>query len=86
ALQALDVDGAGFDIVFSDVVMPGMGGVDLARAIRERLPAMPVILTSGYSHVLAEDAEHGFPLLHKPYSAEKLSSALRATMRGLTIR
>jgi hypothetical protein len=38
-----------------------------------------VVLTSGYSHVLATDAHHGFPLLHKPYSVEELSHILRQT-------
>lgn len=66
-----------FDVVFSDVVMPGMSGLELARAIRGRHPAMPVILTSGYSHVLAEEGRHGFELLQKPYSVEQLSRVLR---------
>ena len=78
ALAVLEHDSA-FDLVFSDVVMPGMGGVELARAIRRRWPGLPVILTSGYSHVLATDARHGFPLLHKPYSVEELSHILRQT-------
>ncbi|WP_198351995.1 hybrid sensor histidine kinase/response regulator [Sphingomonas sp. MA1305] len=82
ALAALGANGAGYDVVFSDVVMPGMGGLELARTLRERWPALPVILASGYSHVLAEDADHGFPLLHKPYSAEQLSGALRAVLRS----
>jgi PAS domain S-box-containing protein len=77
ALKLLDKDGAAFDLVFSDVVMPGMGGVELGRLVRERHPGLPVVLTSGYSHVLAEDARHGFPLLHKPYSVEELSRVLR---------
>jgi CheY-like chemotaxis protein len=64
-------------VVFSDVVMPGMDGVELGRRLRERWPDLPVVLTSGYSHVLAEDARHGFPLLHKPYSVEDLSRVLR---------
>jgi YesN/AraC family two-component response regulator len=72
-----------FDIVFSDVVMPGVGGVELAKTIRTRWPAVSVILTSGYSHVLALDANHGFPLLHKPYSVEELSHILR---QGRSVR
>ena len=67
----------GFDVVFSDVVMPGMNGIDMAREIRHRHPCMPVVLASGYSHVLAEEGRHGFELLQKPYSAEQLSHALR---------
>jgi len=69
--------GATFDIVFSDVVMPGIGGVELARIVKARWPSTRVVLTSGYSHVLATDAHHGFPLLHKPYSVEELSHTLR---------
>ena len=77
ALDRLGMDGDGFDAVFSDVVMPGMGGIALAEALRSRLPHLPVVLASGYSHVLAEEGTHGFALLHKPYSAEQLSRMLR---------
>jgi len=38
---------------------------------------MPVVLTSGYSHVLAQHGTYGFELLHKPYSVEQLSRILR---------
>ena len=76
ALAKLDRDGTEFDLVFSDVVMPGMGGVALARELQKRLPLLPVVLTSGYSHVLAQESDHGFELLHKPYSAEQLGRIL----------
>ncbi len=82
ALDRLGADGDGFDAVFSDVVMPGMGGVALAEALRSRLPHLPVVLTSGYSHILAEEGSHGFELLHKPYSAEQLSHVLRRIGSG----
>lgn len=68
---------ADIDIVFSDVVMPGEGGVELGRRIRERWPKIDVVLTSGYSHVLVDDARHGFDLVHKPYSVEELARVLR---------
>jgi FixJ family two-component response regulator len=57
--------------------MPGMSGVELGQEIRRRWPNLRVILTSGYSHVLAKDGARGFDLLHKPYSVEGLSKALR---------
>jgi hypothetical protein len=41
-----------------------------------------VVLASGYSHVLAENGEHGFELLHKPYSADQLSRVLRRITTG----
>ena len=87
ALTRLGPDGDGFAVVFSDVVMPGMGGVALAQLLRERLPDLPIVLTSGYSHVLALEADHGFELLHKPYSAEQVGRILqRAIARSATSR
>ncbi len=77
ALVELAKDVSRFDIVFSDVVMPGMNGIELGKAIRADYPEMPVVLTSGYSNVLAQDGTHGFELLHKPYSVEQLSRVLR---------
>ncbi|MCJ2008057.1 ATP-binding protein [Methylobacterium sp. J-092] len=77
ALARLGTDGAGFRAVFSDVVMPGMGGIELAKALRLRIPALPVVLASGYSHVLAREDSHGFELLHKPYSAAQVGRVLR---------
>ncbi len=80
ALTALDEDGARFDAVFSDVVMPGMSGLDLGRHLREQRPGLPVILASGYSDMLASDSAHGFEVLKKPYSLEQLSQALRTAL------
>ncbi|MHC2103502.1 PAS domain-containing protein [Methylobacterium sp. CM6246] len=76
ALERLGRDGGGFEVVFSDVVMPGMGGLALAQELARRLPDLPVLLTSGYSHVLAQEGTHGFELLHKPYSADQLGRVL----------
>lgn len=79
ALAELAAGAARFDIVFTDVVMPGMNGIDLAKEIRRLYPHLPVVLTSGYSHVLAEHGSYGFELLQKPYSIEALSRVLRTT-------
>ncbi|MCJ2012643.1 PAS domain S-box protein [Methylobacterium sp. J-076] len=77
ALAALAVKPDTYDVVFSDVIMPGMNGVELAREIARLHPGLPVVLTSGYSHVLAQESDHGFELLQKPYSVEALSRILR---------
>ena len=76
ALRELNEDPDRFDVVFSDVIMPGMNGVELGQEIKRRHLGLPVVLTSGYSHVLAENGTHGFELLHKPYSIEQLSRVL----------
>jgi CheY-like chemotaxis protein len=75
ALEKL-AQGATFDVVFSDVVMPGMSGIEFAKVLREQSPGLPVVLTSGYSHVLVDEGRHGFPLLQKPYSASDVAKAL----------
>ena len=75
----------GFNVVFSDVVMPGMTGLDLGHEIRRAHPGTPVVLTSGYSHVLAQDGSHGFELLRKPYSMEQLSKVLRKAAAGAKV-
>jgi PAS domain S-box-containing protein len=80
ALAILSENEFAVDLVFSDVIMPGMNGVELAGVIRERYPGLPVVLTSGYSNVLAENADRGFELIQKPYSVEALSRILRKAM------
>jgi two-component system NtrC family sensor kinase len=86
ALAELTGNAERFDVVFSDVVMPGMSGLDLAREIRLRHFDLPVVLTSGYSQVLSQNASHGFELLQKPYSIEELARALDKVGRWRHLR
>ncbi|ONF96953.1 hybrid sensor histidine kinase/response regulator [Sphingomonas jeddahensis] len=76
ALKTLEAEDGAFDLVFTDVVMPGMTGIELAKEIDQRWPGRRIVLTSGYSHVLAEEGSHGFPLLRKPYSIGRLMEVL----------
>jgi PAS domain S-box-containing protein len=76
ALAVLKEDPARFNLVFSDVVMAGMNGLELATRIRAKYPNLPVVLTSGYSEVLAQEGHRGFELIQKPYSVEALSRVL----------
>ena len=74
ALALLGRDAA-VDIVFSDIVMPGsVSGIDLAAAVRERWPALPVVLATGYTerHVAIPDVK----ILAKPYDLEQLIGLL----------
>ena len=79
ALEMLDAARDKIDLVFTDVIMPGMNGLDLARHIAKRWPDLEVVLTTGYSHVLAEESDHGFALLRKPYSVDGLVGVLSAS-------
>jgi PAS domain S-box-containing protein len=86
AIATIESDPAGLDLVFSDVVMPGDSGIDLAKEISRRWPGLPVVLTSGYSHVLAEEGSHGFELLRKPYSLDALVEMLQRPRRSAAPR
>ena len=80
ALDILERNANRFDLVFSDVIMPGMNGVEFARIVRERYNHLPVVLTSGYSEVLATEGHQGFDLIQKPYSVEALSQILLSAL------
>lgn len=64
-------------LIFSDIVMPGMSGLDLAKTIRETYRDIPVLLASGYSskQFIPQD-EREFPILRKPYKLETLTAAI----------
>jgi two-component system NtrC family sensor kinase len=81
ALEELAAGAERFDVVFTDVVMPGMTGIELAQEIRRLYADLPVVLTSGYSHGLSESGSDGLELLQKPYSIEQLSRVLHKAGR-----
>jgi PAS domain S-box-containing protein len=73
------IEGAEFDLALCDVVMAGsMNGFDLALAIRETNPALPVILATGYAEAAAK-ASKMFTVLRKPFGIEDLNQALAKT-------
>ena len=86
ALALLAAPSSQFDIVFSDVIMPGMSGLELGAEVRTRHPEIPVLLTSGYSHVLAQEGVQGIDLLSKPYSLNQLSQALSSALAGSKVQ
>jgi len=83
ALGKLNQD-AVFDLVFSDMVMPGdVGGLDLAREISRSRPDLPIILTTGYSAAAAAASGEGRRVLIKPYRIERLAAELDAAFSGV---
>jgi PAS domain S-box-containing protein len=74
ALTLID-GGASFDLLITDYSMPGMTGAELAKAVRERAPTLPILLASGYID-LPPGVEIDVARLAKPYSQEQLASAL----------
>ena len=75
--------GGGFDLLLTDVVMPVMGGLALARELRRRDPGLRVLYMSGYSQELADLGRHeGGPehFLAKPFTAAALNAAVAAAL------
>lgn len=79
ALELLAV--SSYDVLFSDVSLPGMSGVDLARQALKSAPAMRVIFASGYGEALLRHVEFPFQSLQKPYEIEQLQAALAGAAR-----
>jgi len=73
-------EGGSFDLVFTDVVMPGMSGLELADRLAEVRPGLPVILTTGYSDEIAASGAGGRPVILKPYRPEALASAIEQAL------
>ena len=74
-----------FDLLFTDVVMPEMGGRELADQIRPLCPQTKVIFCSGYT----EDAvfhsgglERGVYFLQKPYTVAGIAQKVSEVMTG----
>ncbi|MBG6071292.1 MULTISPECIES: CHASE3 domain-containing protein [unclassified Polaromonas] len=80
ALVLLTEDASRFDLVFSDVLMPGMSGIEFGELVRQRYPGLPVVLTSGYNAAMAEYGTNGFELIQKPYVSDTLVRVFRKTM------
>jgi len=71
-----------FDILFTDVLMPGMSGLELACEVRRRRPGLPVLLASGYSAEMASSGARAFATIAKPYGAQSLGAALVSARSG----
>ena len=75
ALERLISRPGRFDLLLTDVVMPGMNGVDLAREAHVAIPNLPILLMSGYND--AANAKE-YRVLRKPVPYDELYDAIRA--------
>jgi len=82
ALALLD-DGVRPSLLLTDMVMPGLGGHEVAKRARDRLPGLPVIYMTGYTEDemarrgIAEELEH---FLSKPFDFDELLAAVRTAL------
>lgn len=68
-------------LVLADVVMPFLGGVELAQRILEIRPGTCVLLMSGYSDQVIQ-VDQRFPLIRKPFLPDRLISEIRQILGG----
>jgi PAS domain S-box-containing protein len=90
ALEAADRIGSALELLITDVVMPGMSGVELSRELKQRFPALRVLLFSGYPgrDSVALGAERDVEYLAKPVAPrellERIDHLLASTSSGST--
>jgi two-component system, cell cycle response regulator CpdR len=79
ALELLNREGAGYDVVVSDVSMPeGVSGIDLAERIRDICPSARTILVSGHTRGQLPPLPGNVSFLPKPYRLNQLLDTIRA--------
>jgi CheY-like chemotaxis protein len=83
ALELFRADPSRFDVVITDMTMPGMSGAEFAQRLAGIRPDLPVILTTGYPGSLLDRniREIGIrEVLLKPPSIQSLGTALRRVL------
>ncbi len=73
------------EAVVSDIMMPGMSGIELAEEIRRRNPTLPVVLVTGYSDRLEAGSKVGRPVVAKPFRIEDLVSGLNEAKAAIAL-
>lgn len=64
------------DLVITDLTLPGMSGIELAKNIHASQPAIKIILSSGYGLPAGAQLDFKVGILSKPYSLNQLIQAL----------
>jgi CheY-like chemotaxis protein len=72
-----------YHVLFTDVSLPGMSGVDLARQALGRYPHLKVIFASGYGDMLLRHLDFPYQSLQKPYELDQLQDALAQATSAL---
>jgi PAS domain S-box-containing protein len=80
ALEVFDAHEGPLDLVLTDLVMPDMGGRDLAARLRKRRPDLPVVFMSGYDEDLVSDMAGDIDFLSKPFTPTTLARCVAGAL------
>jgi CheY-like chemotaxis protein len=89
AQQALTLvrDDARIGLLFTDIAMPGMNGIELAERVREQRPGLPVLLMTGYPEAAKLASRRASAtILEKPFSVARLADAVGGLLRSGAVR
>ncbi len=75
-----------FDLLFTDVSLPGMSGIDLARQARLHRPGIGIIFATGYGDGMTAHVDFPNTTLKKPYELDQLQAALAKASSGNRVR
>ena len=81
--------GGGFDVVITDIHMPGMDGLTLMRSLREKQPEIPVVVVTGHGTVdtaIQALREGATGMLVKPFTGEELMAEVRRALSSTQMR
>jgi two-component system cell cycle sensor histidine kinase/response regulator CckA len=78
ALTILSGDHVQIDLVITDLVMPGMGGRELMERVRQLMPGIRIMCTSGYA--LTADKQADTPYLQKPFTSRELLAKVKQVL------
>ena len=85
ALRLVEETGTRFDLLITDVVMPGMNGRDLADRLAEKIPGLRLLFISGYNaDIISHQGilDKGLHFLAKPFTLEDLARKVNEIMNG----
>ncbi len=83
AVSLIEKQGKTVSLVFTDMIMPEMGGMELAETLRTRFPEIPVLFSTGYTDDFL-NGQGNIPdtLIYKPYTIDEVARQIRLVLNN----